>query len=211
MNNSVVFKGRKRGIVIVLDKDIPFSELIVDFKQKVLQAKSFFGDSKASITFQGRALSTDEEKQLLDIIFKETGLNISFVDNGYDYKSLDSEGYGYIDPDENSTIYHKGSLRSGQAIVYAGSVVVIGDVNPGGEVIAEGNIIILGSLKGLAHAGCAGNKGCFVSAYQLRPTQLRIANIITYIPKEFAKKNKIRFEPSVAYIKGGQIYIAPLV
>ncbi len=211
MDNSVVFKGKKSGIVIILDDAIPFSELKDNFRKKVIQAKSFFGSSKATISFQGRELSFNEEKELLSIISCESGLNIAFLDAGFDNKPSDTIELEYFNPLENQTLYHKGSLRSGQSIIYSGSVVVIGDVNPGGEIIAEGNITILGSLKGLAHAGCSGNKECFISAFVMRPTQLRIGNIITYIPKELAKKSKAAFDPCVAYIKDSQIYIAPLL
>ena len=82
----------------------------------------------------------------------------------------------------NLTKFHRGSLRNGQKIEFDGSVVVVGDVNPGAEIKATGNIIILGQLKGMAHAGCKGMTDAFVTAVYMAPVQLRIADIITRFP-----------------------------
>ena len=212
----MVFKGQKNGLVILLDGEISFDELKGDFTQKVRNAKDFFGNLETSITFKGRHLTDLEEKQLLDIIFSESKLNISYIDDGFSIKSIveNEKNINYnvefeLNPIENMTYYHKSSVRSGQVVKYPGSVLIVGDVNPGGEVIAEGNINILGSLKGLVHAGCTGCKDCFVSAFAFEPTQLRIGDIISYIPKETIK-TKEKFKPSFAYVDNGKIYIAPL-
>ena len=114
-----------------------------------------------------------------------------------------------IDISEHNTKFQHGSLRSGQIIRYRGSVVVLGDVNPGAEILAEGNVIVLGNLKGLVHAGCMGNDRCFICALNLSPSQLRIADKITYMPGD--AKNVWGGAPQYAFISDGQIYIAPLV
>lgn len=108
----------------------------------------------------------------------------------------------------NETFYHRGSLRSGQSISYEGSVVVLGNVNPAAIIKAHGNIIVLGSLKGVVHAGATGNSECFVAAIDFSPTQICIADLITYIPEE--KKRSKRQNSSMAYIEDKKIYIAPL-
>ena len=108
---------------------------------------------------------------------------------------------------ESPTIYHRGGLRSGQTIRHKGSVVVVGDVNPGSEIVADGNVIVLGPLKGMAHAGAAGDDTCFVSALILQPTQLRIAGIISYVPPSVKSS---RISAALAYIKDGQVLIGPL-
>ena len=81
----------------------------------------------------------------------------------------------------SDTIFHKGALRSGQKIEYEGSIVVIGDVNGGAEVIAGENIIVLGVLRGLAHAGAKGNKQAIIAAEKIESPQIRISNIIKEI------------------------------
>jgi len=77
-----------------------------------------------------------------------------------------------------STLYHRGTLRGGQALHNLGNIVVIGDVNPGAELIASGDIVVFGALRGVAHAGAQGDRNARVIALELAPTQLRIATCI---------------------------------
>ncbi len=108
---------------------------------------------------------------------------------------------------ETDTILVQRTIRSGQAIHYVGNVVVLGDVNPGGEIIAGGNIVVLGSLRGIAHAGAQGNQLAIVAAFRLEPTQLRIANHITRAPDG---ENWHPQQPEVARIKNGVVVIEKL-
>jgi septum site-determining protein MinC len=77
-----------------------------------------------------------------------------------------------------STLYHRGTLRGGQALHNLGNLVVIGDVNPGAELVASGDIVVFGALRGVAHAGAQGDRAARVVALELAPTQLRIATLI---------------------------------
>ena len=72
----------------------------------------------------------------------------------------------------------KGSLRSGQRMEFEGSIVILGDVNDGSEVIAEDNIVVLGCLRGMAHAGAKGNEKAIIAANLIEAPQLRIASVI---------------------------------
>ena len=210
-HNAVILKGRKDGITISLDPVIPFEELEKHFHKRVVDTKQFFEGAKSNVSFTGRVLSEDEERVLLDIITTETTLDVPFVGNDEDFRTITPSfvtdtAPSHLPHNVHNTSYHKGGLRSGQSIRYSGSVVVIGDVNPGSEIVAEGHIIVLGALKGMVHAGCMGNEDCFVSALVFWPTQLRIANVITYIPNDKKKR-----EPACAYIQEGQVFIAPLM
>ncbi len=77
-----------------------------------------------------------------------------------------------------STLYHRGTLRGGQALHNLGNLVVIGDVNPGAELVASGDIVVFGALRGVAHAGAQGDRAARVIALELAATQLRIATAI---------------------------------
>jgi septum site-determining protein MinC len=77
-----------------------------------------------------------------------------------------------------STLYHTGTLRGGQSLHNLGNIVVIGDVNPGAELVASGDIVVFGALRGVAHAGAQGDRSARVIALELAPTQLRIATAI---------------------------------
>lgn len=76
-----------------------------------------------------------------------------------------------------NSAFFKGKLRSGQTIKHPGHVIVIGDVNPGGQILAGGDIIIWGRLQGSAHAGAFGDLNAVVCALEMTPTLLRIADL----------------------------------
>ena len=78
----------------------------------------------------------------------------------------------------SETKFYKGSIRSGQRMEFEGSIVIIGDVNDGAEVIAEDNIAIVGNLRGMAHAGAKGNTKAIIAANIIESPQIRIASII---------------------------------
>jgi septum site-determining protein MinC len=95
-------------------------------------------------------------------------------------------------------------LRSGFSLQHPGHVVVIGDVNPGAEVIAGGDILVWGRLRGVVHAGAEGDEGAIVCALDLSPTQLRIAGQIAITPKRRGKPH-----PEVARLHEGQVVAEP--
>jgi septum site-determining protein MinC len=96
------------------------------------------------------------------------------------------------------------TLRSGQVIQHPGHVVVLGDVNPGAEIVAGGNIIVWGHLRGVVHAGAGGDETASVCALDLAPTQLRIAGRIAVSPK---RKGAVR--PEMAFLREGQLIAQP--
>jgi septum site-determining protein MinC len=102
-----------------------------------------------------------------------------------------------------STLYHRGTLRGGQTLQQLGAILVVGDVNPGAELVATGDIIVFGSLRGTAHAGAQGDASARVYAMELAPTQLRIATLIA--ADDGARRAR---EPEVAFIAGDRITIA---
>ncbi len=103
-----------------------------------------------------------------------------------------------------ATLYHRGTLRGGQALHNLGNLVVIGDVNPGAELVASGDIVVFGALRGVAHAGAQGDRGARVIALELVPTQLRIATAIA--TSDAGKKPR---GPEHASIVGDRIVVVP--
>lgn len=96
------------------------------------------------------------------------------------------------------------TLRSGQAIRYAGHVVVMGDVNAGAEILAAGDVLVWGKLRGVVHAGASGNNNAIVGALHLAPTQLRIGNHIARAPDEMKHSHH---GPEIARVRDGRIVI----
>jgi len=94
-------------------------------------------------------------------------------------------------------------VRSGQAIHHHSSVVILGDVNPGAEIVAGGDIIVWGVLRGMVHAGYPDNEQALVCSLQLSPVQLRIAHLLSRPPEGFEAQPR----PEVATIRQVQIVV----
>lgn len=106
-------------------------------------------------------------------------------------------------PTEEAVFLQK-TIRSGNRVSSKGHVVVLGDVNPGAEILAGGNVVIWGRLRGSVHAGIEGDEGAEICALDINPTQLRIANYF-YIGTRKKKKSG----PETVHIVNGQIVIEP--
>jgi septum site-determining protein MinC len=98
------------------------------------------------------------------------------------------------------------TLRSGQIIQHAGHVVILGDVNPGAEIIAGGDVVVWGHLRGVVHAGARGDESCVVCALELQPTQLRIGVLISVSPPP---KKRRKPHPERAFVEDRQIKAEP--
>jgi len=211
MNNSVIIKGNKYGIVVVLNPDLTFDELKQQIKQKFQESSKFFENAKMAISFEGRKLTTDEQREILDIIHENTDMHIiCVIENDPEVekrfqKPLEQK---LMELSNNTGQFYKGILRSGTSLEFETSVVIIGDVNHGARVVSKGNIIVLGSLKGTAYAGACGNTNSFAVALNMEPTQIRIADVIARSPDK-PVKDEVK-EAKIAFLEDGNIYIEPL-
>ena len=95
------------------------------------------------------------------------------------------------------------TLRSGSSLRHEGHIIVVGDVNPGAELIAAGDVIVWGKLRGLVHAGALGDNNAIVCALRFEPTQLRIGNSIARMPERHKRKSA----PEIALIRDGKIEV----
>ncbi len=110
--------------------------------------------------------------------------------------------------------FYRGTLRSGQKIEVDGSLVILGDINPGAQVVAGGNVVILGCLKGIVYAGYPADKSAFVSALVMNPMQIQIGNCIARAPDTEKKKKKLRrkrkaeeLTAMIAFVEENNIFI----
>ncbi|MDA8192978.1 MAG: septum site-determining protein MinC [Thermaerobacter sp.] len=103
------------------------------------------------------------------------------------------------------TLLIRRTLRSGQRVRFGGNVVVLGDVNPGAEISARGDIVVMGWLRGVAHAGADGDEQAVVCAFRINPTQLRIAQFIGRAPD--LTESALPDTPEVAEIRDGRLVI----
>jgi len=206
-NSSVAFKGNKEGLSIYLNADFDYISLKEQLIQKIESAKLFFEGAKV-ISIQGKCLSNEEKEEIKSIINSHYGMTMDekIEDKIEQEFTLAAEETISEVTEEGITKFFRTTIRSGQSIKFEGNVVIIGDVNPGGEVIADGNILVMGSLRGMAHAGAKGSEKAFVAAFCLQPTQLRIANIISRSPDN---EYIIPSMPELAMVKNSMVVIEP--
>lgn len=108
---------------------------------------------------------------------------------------------------ENAVFVHR-TLRSGYKISHHGHIIVLGDVNPGAEVIAGGSVIIWGRLRGVVHAGAEGDEKSVVCALEMDPTQLRIAGLVS-VPVKRGIFGRGKSDPEMVRIQNGALVVEP--
>lgn len=191
MNSCINISIKKNQVMIKIDENAEQREIVSDLKKKILELKNLYKDDKTPILVTGKILKNKDMDEIQSIIKKFINVQIDFDSP----KVLGLHGIKktfYKEVATSETKFHKGSLRSGQKIEFEGSIVIIGDVNAGAEVVAGENIVILGILRGLAHAGAKGNKDAIIEATDIEALQIRIANIVKELEKEEGVIHKVK-------------------
>ena len=234
MKSSVIIKGNKYGFQVVLNPTLSFEELLREVSIKFKESTHFFDLSKPiAVSFTGRNLTSGEQNLLVDTISENSGLNISYViDGAKEYETQFAQVLADMrekrtNEKENSPEefpenrigkngqFYRGTLRSGQTIEVEGSIVILGDINPGAQVIAGGNVVVLGCLKGTVHAGYPHDEKSFVAALMMEPMKIQIGEYIARSPDQ---KNKIsrritrkriqpELEAKLAFVENDNIFI----
>ena len=194
MENCITIQLKKEEIWLKIAKQAEQTQIIEALKKKINELKKLYQDEKTPIRVTGKILKNKEMEEIQSIITEAIDVKVYFNSP----KTLGRHGITEAFQEEiktSDTIFQKGSMRSGQRVEHEGSIVVLGDVNAGAEVIAGENIIILGELRGLAHAGAKGNRKAIIATNKIDCPQIRIADKI----KEF-EKNTEQSKKSFAYI-----------
>lgn len=211
MSDTVVIKGTKSGIILVLSADTDYEALKKDVAAKFKASSAFLGEAQKAIAFQGKQLTEEQKVEMVQIIEENCGLSIVCIMEENERleqafrRTMERQA---VEQDYSTGQFFKGNLRSGQVLDVETSIIIIGDVKAGAKVISKGNVIILGSLKGNVYAGSAGNLNAFVVALDMDPMQIRIADTIARAPDKPKKKQPK--ETKIAFWEDGNIYIEPL-
>ena len=196
MSNCINISIKKNQVIIKIEENAEQKEIISDLRRKMIELKNLYKEDKTPILITGKVLKNKEMDEIQSIIKRFINVPVDFDSP----KVLGLHGIKktfYKEVATSETKFHKGSLRSGQKIEFEGSIVIIGDVNAGAEVIAGENIVVLGNLRGLAHAGAKGNKDVVIEASEIDAVQIRIADKIKEIEKN---ENEIKQIRTSAYI-----------
>ncbi|HYF91476.1 MAG TPA: septum site-determining protein MinC [Symbiobacteriaceae bacterium] len=218
MRQDIVIRGTTRtGLVILLPEEGAFDQVCQRLREKLAQGGRFFQGSEVTVQTGGRPLSVPE-REAIEAILKECGMTLRTVGEGGDpvaeaqaaLKAVEQSRRAGTLPaaalltESETALVVTRTLRSGQSVRHQGDVIVLGDVNPGAEVVATGHIVVMGALRGVAHAGASGNAAAIVAATKLRPTQLRIASVIGRAPDE---EEPLKPVPEVARVREGMIVV----
>lgn len=183
MRNCISINLKKNELVMKIKEDSTYENIVESLNKKLPELKKLYKDDKTPIRVSGKILKNKEIDELQKIIKEVIDVDIEFDTP----KSLGLASITKTFEQEiavSETKFHRGSLRSGQKMEIEGSVVIIGDVNSGAEIIASDNIVVVGSLRGLAHAGAKGNKQAIIAAGVFDSVQVRIANIVKEIDRD---------------------------
>ncbi len=220
MNHSdIQLKGIKEGILVTVRAE-DWQNGIDDLNQKIGEQNAFFQGAKIALDIGDLLVSASQLGRLRDEL-SEQGISLWALLSTSDRSIDNAKSLGLaislpkpsaasnrktepVIPDGEPAVFIQKTLRSGSKITFEGHVVVLGDVNPGAELIATGNVLIWGKLRGTVHAGALGNTEACVCAMDLNPTQLRIANLISIPPKRKGKP-----QPEIASVEGEQIIAKP--
>ena len=216
MKNPIVIKSFPNGLSIFLDEEIPFSELVEELAFKFRESAHFFKDASMVVSFEGRELSDQEERQLVNTISANSDLNIVCIMGKNDetnknyVKALQKLSY-HQQVMENAGQFYKGTLKDGQTLETENSVIVLGDVYPGASIVSNKDIVILGGLYGQAYAGGNGEEGHFVVALEMSPEKLKIGDFKYKTSEKQSKWTiKPKIQPKIAFVRDQRVIVEPI-
>ncbi|MBI4674441.1 MAG: septum site-determining protein MinC [Chloroflexi bacterium] len=191
--------------------DGPWSQVLAELALELERPRAveLFRGQKARVETGKRALTPLQVEELAwllelhDIKFEWDGNGAHRILPGLDQAGAEFGALANVAVWEDSAWCPR-TLRSGQTIRYAGHVVVMGDVNPGAEIVAWGDVLVWGKLRGMVHAGASGNERAVVCALLLTPSQLRIGSHIARAPDQV---EPIPRGPEIARVREGRIFI----
>jgi septum site-determining protein MinC len=220
-NLQVRIKTEKGNLYIYLPNEIKkegsiisyaWSEITQQIQQRLSgDSRSWDPNTPVRILANDRLLDTTQIQELADILLqanlrlkrfytKRRQTAVAVVTCGFSVEQQTAQQALISEASANLLVadpmYVQMTLRSGTEIRHDGSVIVMGDMNPGSVVIADGDILVWGKLRGTVHAGAGGNAGSIVVAIQMQPSQIRIAEFVARGPSNVPAQ----FFPEVAYV-----------
>lgn len=205
VKSKVTIKGTKDGLVFYMDDTCSFDELIADLREKIEHSHQQILTGplvRVSIKLGKRYCSTEQQEQLTDIIRQKGNLVIHTID-----ADVITKEEAFVERLKSGFKIQTNTVRSGQVLEFDGDVLLLGDVNPGGTVKSTGSIYVIGNLRGVAHAGINGNQEVIIAAAAMRPTQLRIAEVISRPGEEWAE---VTGATEFAYLQDGKMLVAKM-
>lgn len=231
--NSVSIRGLSDGIAIQIGHGV-WEDLLNLLSYRLEQSAGFFKNGHIAIELGNRALTEPDLGALRQVMasygmepslvrtsaertfYAAVALGLSVVQTAADGTPVTEAHRAAADQTAQGYFIYRGSLRSGQILYRPEHVIVVGDVNPGAEVVSDGDVLVWGRLRGIAHAGARGNTQSIISALDLDPVQLRIDTVIAAAqagatgsgPRWGTARSQAR-RPEIARLSEGRLLIEP--
>jgi len=222
----VAIKGVDDKLEVYFNEMASYPSLREDLIQKLQNNKNFFLNSNAKVVISGRNLSSAQRREIKRIFAMDYGINDVYYADEIKQMTEPAEMYQTSESEEKEppsatfgeielvsreyfdakSIFISATVRSGQRIECEGDIVVLGDVNPGAEIIAGGSIAVFGTLRGLAHAGAGGREDVCVAALYMKPKQLRLSGRVL-MPEENRKDTAVG---EIAQLVEGKVVFRPI-
>ena len=224
---GIKIKGKSGGVLeITAQPASSYHDIKLAIDDKLHKHKAFFSGSEAKVVFRGKDLSAPQKADFQALLQSQYGIaHVVFGDEAplVPHEDVRQEAPVEVktkpEPEDEpgrvtlvskeyfdaKSVFISHTLRSGQRVECAGDIVVLGDVNDGAEVIAGGSIAVMGTLRGLAHAGATGRADVVVAANMLVPKQLRISGKVAVFPPDAGGEG-----PRIAEYKQGSIVLRAL-
>lgn len=219
IKERIVIKGIRQGLLVTLGEG-EWGRLVSGLEGHLGENPAFFCGGRMAIDVGDRRLSNAQIEEIRSLVAHHQVELWALVSQNLETQA-EARGAGLVtelvsprdprfgpdggDEDAMRALVTRRTLRSGQSLRHPGHVVIVGDVNPGAEVVAGGSVVVWGRLRGLVHAGALGDEDAVICALDLAPTQLRIGAHISRSPEERPSKPV----PEKASVEDGQIVAVP--
>ncbi len=204
----VIIKSYKGGIALHMDSDASFDIILEEVAERFEESRKFFRDASMALSVEGRILSPAEEKALIQTIDAHSDVKIMCIvgkneDTGKNFvKALKRVE---LQKEENNCRFFRGDVTDGDVVESEGSLVILGNVMPGGLAAATKDIIVLGSLEGDAYAGLDNEDGHFITAVRMNPTRCRIGELTYNAGGSKGLFDKRKNVPCIIKAKNGEL------
>lgn len=221
MSDSLAIKGVRDSLLVTLPSQSK-EQALARLRETITQQASFLKGARLALETHNHSLTAAELSRLRDELAakdisliavlsentstQEAAADLGLagnLDHGGEVEEAQQPAYDTELPGQAAVLVQR-TLRSGNYIQHPGHIVVLGDVNPGAQVIAGGNIIVWGRLRGVVHAGADGDESAIICALDLAPTQLRIGSQIALSPERSGPP-----QPEIVRVQSGQIVAEP--
>jgi len=190
---AITIKGTKDGLVFLLDDQCDLASLLDELQAKLDKHEQQLSGPLVHVAVKlgARRLGEEDKERIRSAIRRQGNFLV---------QSFESDLPEVVAEEKPVLRTMTGIVRSGQTVEHDGHLLLLGDVNPGGSIVCTGDIYVMGALRGVAHAGSAGNEKAIIAASLMMPTQLRIAEVISRPPEEWTSAEPLM---EYAYLRNG--------